>query len=208
MDLNLPLRTRAGPTLQDHRAPRRKAAAQMQTPDLVGVGRLFLLGHGASQPRKALAMTYFLTGNPQYHRRGVVSRSCSGWEGVVPTRYGRQEFGVVVALVGGHALVSGRDEGFGCCVLPRRLWGAHRLQCSLQSYRVKPHGQLVPVSSRRYRPCTPGLSTSWSRTTLEGDHLYAHGVVHRWRVQRCAWMRLARGRARASSTSGLQPRCA
>ena len=40
----------------------------------------------------ALAMTYFLTGNPQYHRRGVVSRSCSGWEGVGPTRYGRQEF--------------------------------------------------------------------------------------------------------------------
>ena len=38
-------------------------------------------------------MTYFLTGNPQYHRRDVVSRSCSGWEGVGPTRYGRQEFG-------------------------------------------------------------------------------------------------------------------
>src|SRR5881398_755752 len=41
---------------------------------------------------RALAMTYFLTGNPQYHRRDVVSRSCSGWEGVGPTRYGRQEF--------------------------------------------------------------------------------------------------------------------
>ena len=41
---------------------------------------------------KALAMTYFLTGNPQYHRRNVVSRSCSEWEGVGPTRYGRQEF--------------------------------------------------------------------------------------------------------------------
>src|SRR6185295_11254725 len=27
-------------------------------------------------------MTHFLTGYPQYHRRGVVSRSCSGWEGV------------------------------------------------------------------------------------------------------------------------------
>src|ERR1700687_4152439 len=39
---------------------------------------------------RALAMTYFLTGNPQYHRRDVVSRSCSGWEGVGPTRYGRQ----------------------------------------------------------------------------------------------------------------------
>jgi hypothetical protein len=29
-------------------------------------------------------------GDPHYHRRGVVSRSCSGWEGVVPTRYGHQ----------------------------------------------------------------------------------------------------------------------
>ena len=35
-------------------------------------------------------MTYFHMGNPHYHRRGVVSLSCSGWEGVVPTRYGRQ----------------------------------------------------------------------------------------------------------------------
>ena len=25
-----------------------------------------------------------------YHRRNVVSRSCSGWEGVVPTYYGHQ----------------------------------------------------------------------------------------------------------------------
>ena len=25
-----------------------------------------------------------------YHRRKGVSRSCSGWEGVVPPRYGRQ----------------------------------------------------------------------------------------------------------------------
>src|SRR5258708_27369137 len=30
---------------------------------------------------KALAMTYFLTANPQYHRRDVVSRPCSEWEG-------------------------------------------------------------------------------------------------------------------------------
>ena len=54
----------------------------MQTPSREGLG----VWYGA------LAMTYFLTGNPQYHRRGVVSRSCSGWEGVGPTRYGRQEF--------------------------------------------------------------------------------------------------------------------
>ena len=35
-------------------------------------------------------MTYFHMGNPHYHRRKVVSLSCSGWEGVGPTRYGRQ----------------------------------------------------------------------------------------------------------------------
>ena len=35
-------------------------------------------------------MTYFRMGNPHYHRRGVVSLSCSEWEGVGPTRYGRQ----------------------------------------------------------------------------------------------------------------------
>ena len=34
-------------------------------------------------------------------------------------------------------------------------------------YRIKPHGQLVPVSSRHYCPSTPGLSTSWSWTTLQ-----------------------------------------
>ncbi|WP_212745681.1 hypothetical protein, partial [Burkholderia sp. 4M9327F10] len=37
------------------------------------VGFLVLLG--------SLTITYFHTGNPHYHRRGVVSRSCSGWEG-------------------------------------------------------------------------------------------------------------------------------
>jgi hypothetical protein len=37
-----------------------------------------------------LTMTYFRTGNPYYHRRAAVSRSCSGWEGVVPAGYGRQ----------------------------------------------------------------------------------------------------------------------
>ncbi len=36
-------------------------------------------------------------GNPHYHRRGVVSRSCSGWEGVVPTRYGHQAMTCCVA---------------------------------------------------------------------------------------------------------------
>ncbi len=38
----------------------------------------------------SLTMTYFHEGGPHYHRRVCVSRSCSGWEGVVPQSYGRQ----------------------------------------------------------------------------------------------------------------------
>src|SRR5690242_9497012 len=98
-------------------------------------------------------MTYFLTGNPQYHRRDVVSRSCSGWEGVGPTRYGRQEFWKKVA----HTEL---------CIASWPHWGDARIK--RQGYRVKPHGQLVLVSSTHYCAYTPSLSTSWSRTTLQG----------------------------------------
>ena len=38
-----------------------------------------------------------------------------------------------------------------------------------QSYGIKPHGQLVPVSLTRCRASTSGLSTWWSATTLQGD---------------------------------------
>jgi hypothetical protein len=40
--------------------------------------------------------------------------------------------------------------------------------CKRQNYRVKPHEQLVLVSSTHYCASTPSLSTSWSRTTLQG----------------------------------------
>ena len=39
---------------------------------------------------------------------------------------------------------------------------------NLQGYRIKPHGQLVLVSCTHYCASTPSLSTSWSRTTLQG----------------------------------------
>lgn len=45
---------------------------------------------GGGFGKGSLTITYFHTGNPHYHRRRVVSRSCSGWEGVGPTRYGHQ----------------------------------------------------------------------------------------------------------------------
>ena len=105
-------------------------------------------------------MTYFLTGNPQYHRRDVVSRSCSGWEGVGPTRYGRQEFW----KEGSHWGYALHRVGLGS-----RLRGNDARTSDAQGYRVKPHGQLVLVSSRHYCLCTPSLSTSWSRTTLQGS---------------------------------------
>ena len=50
-------------------------------------------------------MTYFRTGTPYYHRRAAVSRSCSGWEGVVPAGYGRQAL---------------RGESRGVVAVPRR----------------------------------------------------------------------------------------
>ena len=61
---------------------RTRVAPKRKNPTFSGWGFCLLLG--------SLTITYFHTGNPHYHRRGVVSRSCSGWEGVVPTRYGHQ----------------------------------------------------------------------------------------------------------------------
>jgi hypothetical protein len=45
-------------------------------------------------------------------------------------------------------------------------------------YRVKPHGQLVRVSCTRRRASTPRLSTSWSRTALQGA--LGPGEVSSW----------------------------
>ena len=55
-------------------------------------GRWAVPGHGRAPGARmgCLTMTYFRTGNPYYHRRATVSRSCSGWEGVVPAGCGRQ----------------------------------------------------------------------------------------------------------------------
>jgi hypothetical protein len=97
-----------------------------------------------------LTMTYFRTGNPYYHWRAAVSRSCSGWEGVVPTGCGRQ------------ALKVGRSKAVESdCFAQTPARNAH-------GYGIKPHGLLVSVSSRHYCPSTPDLSTWWSATTLQG----------------------------------------
>ncbi len=45
---------------------------------------------GSGRSYKSLTITYFHKRNANYHRRKSVSRSCSGWEGVVPPCYGHQ----------------------------------------------------------------------------------------------------------------------
>ena len=50
-----------------------------------------------------------------------------------------------------------------------RAWG----------YRIKPHGQLVPVSSRPHSPSTSGLSTGWSIPTLQGGYPPGHLISRR-----------------------------
>ena len=49
-----------------------------------------------------------------------------------------------------------------------RLFERHLKSHNLQGYRIKPHGQLVLVSYMHCCTYTPSLSTSWSRTTLQG----------------------------------------
>ena len=69
------------------------------------------LRRGFGGVKGSLTMTYFRTGNPYYHRRAAVSRSCSGWEGVGPAGYGRQ------------ALNGSRGGG---CALAQVLRGSRR----------------------------------------------------------------------------------
>ena len=49
---------------------------------------------------KSLTMTYSHMGEPHYHRRWSVSRLSSGWDQVVPDRYGRQA----------KRMITGKDE--------------------------------------------------------------------------------------------------
>ena len=57
----------------------------------------------------SLTMTYFRMEGPHYHWRGFVSRSCSGWEGVVPKRYGRQTITCVLCRFLGVTSETGRQ---------------------------------------------------------------------------------------------------
>lgn len=92
-------------------------------------------------------------GNPHYHRRRVVSRSCSGWEGVGPTRYGHQAKRVVALL---RSATNREEAVIRLCVSHTRIQlvaldlaasaFARRRSTRQTCYRIKPYGQLVSVS--------------------------------------------------------------
>ena len=101
--------------------------AQSKTPSLLA-GR-FVEG--------CLTMTYFRMGNPHYHRRAAVSRSCSGWEGVGPAGYGRQTLSVRDQVSGiryqytRDAIPGGRSRACGLIAIANTIamrsgWIKHR----------------------------------------------------------------------------------
>ena len=118
-------------------------------------------GHSAMAVRQRLCFRSFL---------GLLKRIL--WEGM-------KSHGLLFHI---HTLLS-------FCKLPFKTICCHLTK--QHGYRIKPHGQLVPVSFTPHSASTPGLSTSWSRTTLQGDHLYAHGI-DRSRLQPCFWGALSR----------------
>ena len=104
-----------------------------------------------------------------YHRRTGVSRSCSGWEGVGPPCYGRQ----ALNFQGSPRTPTIRSQS-----LKHALYLLFLAAPSMahQGHGDKPHGRLVTVSSTCRHASTPVLSTSWSRTALQGG--LASGKSH------------------------------
>jgi hypothetical protein len=82
------------------------------------------LGGGLCAGKGCLTMTYFRMGNPHYHRRAAVSRSCSGWEGVGPAGYGRQALrvggqGVTIGWIAAAGLVGEEVKDWVRCTQTR-----------------------------------------------------------------------------------------
>ena len=106
---------------------------------------------------------------PHYHRRCIVSLLSSGWDQVVPMLYGRQE----IRVPSRDQMASLQQIGYVTAVgaFVRSELSVHRvfthrnlMLCRviklLGCYMVKPHGQLVLVSSTPHSAYTPNLSTS------------------------------------------------
>ena len=98
-------------------------------------------------------------------RSGTTSLWSSGLTGNHPALRQDSQF---VESPSGHATLG--YQLFDCALfsLKEQHNTYHPTSTQCQSYRVKPHEQLVSVSLTHYCASTPDLSTSWSRTTLQG----------------------------------------
>ena len=115
----------------------------------------------------------FARNTTHYHRRGGVSLSCSGWEGVVPPCYGLRALTCSASFDARKFLsILTSIQALLCFT----LLATTNVGFKLHGYRIKPHEQLVSVSSMPYSTYTPDLSTSWSRTTLLGG--FTSGKTH------------------------------
>ena len=98
---------------------------------------------------------------PHYHRRCVVSLLSSGRDQVVPTLYGRQAIQLLPRGLAAAANWVCDRTGIACSCRFSVCLSTYRLTAKLFGcYMVKPHGQLVWVSSTPHSAYTPHLSTS------------------------------------------------
>ena len=81
-----------------------------------------------------------------------------------PTRYGRQRIRQPGSTGQCPPCPTCSGRSMGSTIARSQARSANRA-CG---YRIKPHGQLVPVSLTHYCASTPGLSTRWSSATLQG----------------------------------------
>src|SRR5690606_29261364 len=99
---------------------------------------------------------------PHYHRRCIVSLLSSEWDQVVPMLYGRQAIRLLCGVEstrrkGGKVIA----DWLVISVLFLTVVSHGRPRPGLLGcYMVKPHGQLVLVSSTPHSAYTPSLSTS------------------------------------------------
>ena len=139
-------------------APSEKALAQGQGFPLGRDPDDDLLSHGI--PRTIIGATPFhgpvRDGKAWFQRAMVVRNSVVSRRARAATQHSEE------AWVELHALHAGAHA-------PTAAWG----------YRIKPHGQLVPVSSRPHSPSTSGLSTGWSIPTLQGGYPPGHLISRR-----------------------------
>ena len=101
------------------------------------------------------------------HLAMVVKRNwLPGRLGRRPGQYGRSTVFGSVRIA--NTCLEGLARGLRCAFNIYVLWSTTCTRYNPKGYRIKPHGQLVLVSYMHYCTSTPSLSTSWSRTTLQG----------------------------------------